>query len=187
MPKLSKGYVSADGHVVEPADLWATRMDRRFRDRAPRVESRPDGDYYIIDGFPDSSVGLEGVAMEDKIAGKLDSPKGRRHADTRAGAFYPEARLIDQQLDNLRAEVIYPGVGLGLGAAPDGEYVRECFRVYNDWLAEFCRHAADRFLGVCPAADEGSDCLGGRRGPTHGQDEAALFRHSDRGPWTFIS
>ena len=32
-------YVSADGHVVEPADLWTTRMDKRFRDRAPRGES----------------------------------------------------------------------------------------------------------------------------------------------------
>ena len=43
-------YVSADGHVVEPADLWTTRMDKPFRNRAPRVESRSDADYYIIDG-----------------------------------------------------------------------------------------------------------------------------------------
>ena len=26
----TNGYVSADGHVVEPADLWTTRMDKRF-------------------------------------------------------------------------------------------------------------------------------------------------------------
>ena len=58
-------YVSADGHVVEPADLWTTRMDKRFRDRAPRVESRPDADYYIIDGLSPFPVGLEGATMED--------------------------------------------------------------------------------------------------------------------------
>ena len=40
---ITGGYVSADGHVVEPADLWTTRMDKRFRDRAPYVDSRPDG------------------------------------------------------------------------------------------------------------------------------------------------
>jgi hypothetical protein len=40
MAIIDEGYVSADGHVVEPADLWTTRMDKRFRDRAPRVESR---------------------------------------------------------------------------------------------------------------------------------------------------
>lgn len=47
MASIDKGYVSADGHVVEPGDLWTTRMDRRFRDRAPRVDSRPKGDYYL--------------------------------------------------------------------------------------------------------------------------------------------
>jgi hypothetical protein len=26
-------FISADSHVVEPADLWITRMDKRFRDR----------------------------------------------------------------------------------------------------------------------------------------------------------
>ena len=47
-------YVSADRHVVKPADLWTTRMDARFRDRAPRVESRPEADYYVIDGLAPS-------------------------------------------------------------------------------------------------------------------------------------
>jgi uncharacterized protein len=141
------GYVSADGHVVEPADLWTTRMDRRFRERAPRVESRSDGDYYLVDGFPATPVGLEGVSMEDKIAGEMNSPKGRRD-ETRPGAFDPKARLLDQEMDHVRAEVIYPGVGLAIGAAPDGEYVRECFRVYNDWLSEFCAAAPERLLGV---------------------------------------
>jgi hypothetical protein len=49
---VTGSYVSADGHVVEPAELWTTRMDKRFRDRAPRVESRPEADYYIIIGRP---------------------------------------------------------------------------------------------------------------------------------------
>ena len=29
--------VSADGHVQEPSDLWATRMDASFKDRLPGV------------------------------------------------------------------------------------------------------------------------------------------------------
>ena len=41
--------VSADGHVVEPADLWTTRMEKPFRGRAPHVDSRSEGDFYIID------------------------------------------------------------------------------------------------------------------------------------------
>ena len=29
--------VSADSHMMEPADLWQTRLDTKYRDRAPRV------------------------------------------------------------------------------------------------------------------------------------------------------
>ena len=75
MASITKGYVSADVHVVEPGDLWTTRLDRKFRDRAPRVESRDNGDYYLIDGFEPIPVGLEGVALDDKINWKLVSEK----------------------------------------------------------------------------------------------------------------
>jgi predicted TIM-barrel fold metal-dependent hydrolase len=148
MATLESGYVSADGHVVEPADLWTTRIDKRFRDRAPRVESRANGDYYLIDGFEPIPVGLEGVAIDDKIAGKIKSAQGYRHADTRPGAWDPHARLVDQDLDHVRAEVLYPGLGLFITSAPDPEYVRACYRAYNDWLSEFCMAAATRLLGA---------------------------------------
>src|SRR5882672_386069 len=101
---VTGSYVSADGHVVEPADLWTTRMDKRFRDRAPRIDSRPDNDYYIIDGVPPFPVGLEGAMMEDKVRqGQVETALGHRHADTRPGAWDPHARLADQDLDHLRA------------------------------------------------------------------------------------
>ena len=34
--------LSSDSHVFEPPDLWTTRIDAAFRDRAPRME-RIDG------------------------------------------------------------------------------------------------------------------------------------------------
>lgn len=144
----TSGYVSADGHVVEPADLWTTRMDKRFRDRAPRVESRPEADYYIIEGLTEFPVGLEGVTIEEKIQGQVTTPKGRRHAETRPGAWDPQPRLVDQERDHLRAEVIYPGgFGLQFFHVQDAEYQREIIRVYNDWISEFCSAAPDRLLG----------------------------------------
>jgi predicted TIM-barrel fold metal-dependent hydrolase len=30
----------------------------------------------------------------------------------------------------------------------DAAFQRDCFRVYNDWLAEFCRHAPARLAGL---------------------------------------
>ncbi|MGH8007976.1 MAG: hypothetical protein ACREQ3_13330, partial [Candidatus Binatia bacterium] len=61
---LEKGYISADSHIVEPEDLWTTRMDARFRDRAPHTESYRDGDYFCVDGYPPMpSSGFGGAGM----------------------------------------------------------------------------------------------------------------------------
>ncbi|MBI3303777.1 MAG: amidohydrolase family protein, partial [Deltaproteobacteria bacterium] len=146
---ITSGYVSADGHVVEPPDLWTSRIEQRFRDRAPRIESRPDGDYYIMEGRPPAPItGLEGAMMNEKMAGKIETIRPHRFADARPGAWDPHARLADQDLDNLRAEAIYPGIGLGFFAFPDVEFQRACFQAYNDWLSEFCSVAPDRLLGA---------------------------------------
>ncbi|MGH7963381.1 MAG: amidohydrolase family protein, partial [Candidatus Binatia bacterium] len=148
---MKQGYISADSHVVEPADLWLTRMDKRFRDRAPRVESDAKADYYVIEGLPPMPhSGMEGAMMEEKIAkGKIEKLMGRRHSQTRPGAWEPQARLADQKLDNIRAEIVYPGIfGLQFSLAPDSEYQWACIRVYNDWLSELCATAPDHFLGA---------------------------------------
>ncbi len=149
MASINGGYISADGHFVEPADLWTKRMDKRFRKRAPCVEARADADWYVIDGVTPFPVGLEGASMEDKIAGEIKMMGGHRHADTRPGAWDPQARLADLTLDHIRAEVMYPGgFGLQFWAAPDAEYQAECCRVYNEWVSEFCSVDPDRFLGA---------------------------------------
>ena len=141
-------YVSADGHVIEPMDLWQTRLDKRFRDRAPGIDSRPEGDYFLLEGHPPFPVGLEGAMINEKIAGEIKDLGGRRYTDSRPGAWDPQARLADQDLDNLRADVIYPGVGLLILGHPDAEFKRACLRVYNDWLSELCSVAPDRLLGA---------------------------------------
>ena len=35
--------ISADSHVSEPPDLWSTRVDAKYRDRAPRLMVNPPG------------------------------------------------------------------------------------------------------------------------------------------------
>ena len=145
---ISGGYVSADGHVVEPADLWTTRMDKRFRERAPRIEAGRKGDFYIIEGLAPFPVGFDGAAVNSRAEGKAMQTHFE-FADTRPGAFDAKARLADQDLDHVRAEVIYPGiVGMVGYATPDAEYYREIARVYNDWMGEFSAEAPDRLLGV---------------------------------------
>ena len=144
----SDHFISADSHVLEPADLWTSRMDRRFRDRAPHLESRARGDRWVADGLHKMDIGFLGPMVNDKQNGAIETGFQRRFEETRPGAYQPHARLLDQQLDHLEAEVIYPGFALALFGLPDADYQRECIRVYNDWLAEFCAEAKSRLLGV---------------------------------------
>jgi uncharacterized protein len=109
MSSIESDYISADGHFVEPADLWLERMDRRFRERAPRVESRDNADWYLIDGVTAFPVGLEGASMEDKIAGEITMMGGRRHASTRRGAWDPLARIADLKMDHIRGRSYVSG------------------------------------------------------------------------------
>ena len=37
--EYTQRLLSSDSHIVEPADLWLTRMDKKWRDKAPRIEA----------------------------------------------------------------------------------------------------------------------------------------------------
>jgi predicted TIM-barrel fold metal-dependent hydrolase len=59
----------------------------------------------------------------------------------------PELRARDMDRDGVQAEVIF-GI---LGAATrlnDHEAATEMFRIYNDWLVDFCKHDPNRFIGL---------------------------------------
>jgi hypothetical protein len=49
----TSGIIDADGHVLEPADLWTSYLESRFVDRAIRVERDEAAlEYFEIDGAP---------------------------------------------------------------------------------------------------------------------------------------
>ena len=101
--------------------------------RLPRSESRPDADYYVIEDVTPFPVGGEGAWISPRSEGKsLENPL-MRHSDTRPGAMDGVTRLTEQDLDHIRAELIYPeAFGFYAYASPDGEFSRELLRVYHD-------------------------------------------------------
>lgn len=76
-------------------------------------------------------------------------------ADNRPGGHNPNERVKEMALDGVSAEVLYPTLALTLFGLDDAALQEACFRVYNDWLIEYCSAAPDRLLGIpcIPAYD----------------------------------
>lgn len=151
-PETKFRLLSADSHVVEPRDLWVERLESRFTDRAPRVESHEDGDYFVVPNtnVRPKAVGFEGAMIDDKASGSIERPAGYRYEQQRPGAFDAVARLEDQALEGVESEIVYPG-WLLLYEIDDFELKAACLRVYNDWLLDdFCAATPGRVLGICP-------------------------------------
>lgn len=140
---MSYPILSSDSHVVEPPDTWKGRLPAKFRDRAPRVVSDDDGDWWFVDGVRTNS--FQGGAQTGKRFDRPDElrPAGR-FADVRPGAYDPKAFLADNDLDGVWGSVLYPTEGLSLYQVPDGELLTAIFAGYNDWLAEFSRYEPRR-------------------------------------------
>jgi predicted TIM-barrel fold metal-dependent hydrolase len=136
--------ISADSHMMEPADLWETRLDKKFLDRAPKVvkNERGAGHLFIAPGvrpFPVAGgfgIGKSGEELKEHLK------KGYEAA--RPSGWDPAERLKDQDIDGVRAEVIYTTLGMPLFGLDDDELRRACFAVYNDWVAEFRSHCPAR-------------------------------------------
>ena len=47
---MSRAYnvIDADGHILEPLDLWQKYMDPKFRDRAPKVVKGENGKDQLV-------------------------------------------------------------------------------------------------------------------------------------------
>ncbi len=65
-----------------------------------------------------------------------------------AGAGDPKLRVIDQDTDGVGAEIIFPNYGMALFGIDDPETQFEAMRVYNDWMADFCKQSPKRLFGV---------------------------------------
>ena len=136
--------VSADSHVLEPADLWTTRLDHRFRDRAPQVVKHPSGPGYAfvapgIRPFPVATgwgLGKSGKELQEQLS------KGYEAA--RPSGWDPAERIKDQEIDGVAAEVLYTTLGMPLFALEDIELQQACFRTFNDWLAEYANYDRKR-------------------------------------------
>jgi predicted TIM-barrel fold metal-dependent hydrolase len=143
--------VSADSHVNEPGDLWVERMDKAFRDRAPRVvdnlPGRQPGSYLVLEDIPPIHL-TQGLGAGKKPEELPTFFQQTTYKDARRGGWDPAERLKDMELDGVEAEVIYTTLGFRQFWFKDAALQQACFRAYNDWLAEYCAYAPTQLAGL---------------------------------------
>jgi predicted TIM-barrel fold metal-dependent hydrolase len=136
--------ISADSHMMEPADLWTTRLDKKFRDQAPQVvknEKRPGYSFIApgINPFP-----VAGGFASGRSGQELKDHMQKGYEAARPSGWDPVERIKDQDIDGVEAEVLYTTLGMPLFQMDEAELQQACFRVYNDWVAEFRSHSPKR-------------------------------------------
>ena len=144
---MAKPMISADSHITEHPDTYRKHIESALRERAPHVaHDDAGGDVYVIPGLTQGALPMGLIAAAGKRPEDI-RPSGR-FEEWHRGGWDPEARLADQDRDGVRAEVLYPTVGLVLCRHPDLDYKQACMHAYNRWLAEYCSAHPDRLLGV---------------------------------------
>lgn len=153
--------VSTDDHVVEPPDVWQSRLPSHLAERGPKIVSTEDADVWEIAG---SRHPISGLAAMAGRSFEEYTPKALHFADMRPGCYDPAARLEDMDLDGVDAEVMFGTIaGLAGGtfielAEKEEDLALECVRAYNDWLAtEWCATDPERLIAqaILPLWDSG--------------------------------
>jgi len=144
---MLKPIISADSHVTEPPNCYIDHIDPKFRDTAPHMTHHEKyGDIYVIEGIPAPiPMGLVAAAGRDP---KTMRPGGAVFDDLHRGGWDAKARIADQDIDGIAAELVYPTVGMMLCNHPDFDYKKACFDAYNLWLQSYCEGAPERILGI---------------------------------------
>ena len=139
------GAVDADGHILEPADLWERYIDPGFRDVALRIVLDEDGLEELEIGGKRSQMSVKGFpstlgAMGDPEIGRIRKDPNRTYmGEAPFGSMDPQERLKVLVAEGLDAVVLYTTIGLLWEAElEDPELSQAYTKAYNRWLCEFC-------------------------------------------------
>jgi uncharacterized protein len=154
--------ISADSHVNEPPAAWV-RVQKEYGERAPKVVKDPPGVprgiWLLIDGLPPVGLSHYSKGLAVKKTKGISEVEQEKHFETirfnetfryedYPGGWEPGARLKDQDVDGIEAEVLFSSAARQLYSVTDEAYQRAIFRSYNEWLAEFCSVNPQRLIGL---------------------------------------
>ncbi len=139
--------IDTDTHVVEPLDLWTSRLPKKWLADAPHTEWDEEwGEHrWVVAGKKLSPIGY--YAMAGWSAPTPSHPLTLDEADH--GTWDPAARLKRMDEYGIYAAVLYPNViafNNGLFMNMDPELGLACVRAYNDFQTEFASEDPKRLV-----------------------------------------
>src|SRR2546421_12464609 len=129
-------------------EKWTSRLPASLLDRAPHVEEQDRQAVWVCDGKVwgrwDGKSPATGTARPIKAIYNAFDRAGIHDASARRPAV-AELRLADMDRDGVATQVIFGPI---FQISTDDPVLRvACYRVYNDWLLDFCKAAPARLLG----------------------------------------
>jgi predicted TIM-barrel fold metal-dependent hydrolase len=142
---MEYNVISADNHILEPRDLFVTRLPPEYRDRAPRVMRGKDGG----DGWSWDGKTVERTLGIEATAGRAVKISGYKWEEILPGNYDGAAHLKDMQDAGVDAAMLFPSVPLMGWFMGDDPYALALFQTFNDWVIEdFCAPDPKRLIAL---------------------------------------
>ena len=144
-PEVRYRIVSVDDHLIEPPDLFEGRMPAALADRAPRIDTLPNGrQAWIYEDGIYANVGLNAVIGRPKEEWSMEPAN---FEEMRRGCWDVAARIEDMDLAGIAASVCFPSLIAGFSGtvffrSKDPALGEACVRAWNDWHHEAWAGAA---------------------------------------------
>jgi predicted TIM-barrel fold metal-dependent hydrolase len=131
---------SVDDHIVEPPDLWRTRVAAKFSDRAPHVVEEGGRQVWEYEDDRCLTMGLGAVAGKPRDQWNMQPA---RYEDMIPGCYDPKARARDLLSQGVFASVNFPSLprfaGMLFNSFKDKQLASACVSAWNDFvLDEWC-------------------------------------------------
>ena len=150
--KIAEHVVDADGHVLEPSDLWLDYLEASYVGRAIRLDVNDDGlEVVMVDNRPFDRIRPGGIALIGSMGeeGATPSPDRRYMEVMPLGASDPVDRIAHCDKEGFDGVVLYPTIGIVWPSVVEDTGLADAYaRAYNRWIADFCRDSGGRLVAV---------------------------------------
>lgn len=163
--------VDLDSHVVEPRDVWSSRLPAKYRDIGPHIEYLPAGEV-VLDGggyiekpgtdgplaawwmYEDHQYSLKRTIAAAGYPADDITLTSITYEDMRPGCYRAEDRLADMDLNGVEAQLGFPNYPRFCGQlflrGKDRELALLCVKAYNDWMVDdWCAGTGGRLIPLC--------------------------------------